>query len=254
MKISTIFRDLKRVIDSNAPVILTGIAVSGACLTTYLAAKGGNKAARAIIAEESKELRLLTAQEKFITTYKFYAPAAAALVGTTACMVMATKIGLDRTAAVAGAFVIAERANDQYRDKVKELLGENKHTKVVNATAEEDAKTLVVPNTIVLDGQDQVFVDKWSGRPFPSTKEKMQKAVNEFNHEMLYGKYASLSEFYNRIGLEDTEESDDIGWNNNRLLELVYTPVLKDDKAVVYFSFDQKPMPGFQKVDDPYCP
>lgn len=250
MKINTLIRDIKRVLDSNAPVILTGIAVSGACLTTYLSAKGAYKAANVVREVQSlNPTTELSNQEKFVLTYKFYAPAAVSLVGTSACMVMATKIGLDRTAAVAGAFVIAERANDQYRDKVKELLGQNKHVKVEDAVASDDVDKVVVPTTIVLDGQDQVFIDRWSGRAFPSTMEKMNRAVNDFNHDMLYGSYGSLSEFYTRIGLDDTEESDDIGWHQSRLLELVYTPTLKDEKAVVAFSFDRKPMPDFQHGD-----
>lgn len=259
MNISRTIKNFKRLVDANAPVILTGVAVAGACLTTYLSAKGGMKSAGALDdAEVVKRTALkdnsvdLTNTEKFIATYKFYAPAAVSLVGTVTCMVLATKIGIERTAAVAGAFVIAERANDQYRDKVKELLGENKHTKVVDATATDQVQAMAIPSNLVLEGSNQIFVDRWSGRPFPSTMEKMNKALNEFNQELLYGKFGTLTEFYKKIGLDEIQESDDIGWNDKRLLELIYTPVLKDDKAIVAFSFGRNPMPGFREEAE--CP
>lgn len=253
MNISRTIKNFKRLVDANAPVILTGVAVAGACLTTYLSAKGGMKSAGALDdAEVVKRTTLkdnsvdLTNTEKFIATYKFYAPAAVSLVGTVTCMVLATKIGIERTAAVAGAFVIAERANDQYRDKVKELLGENKHNKVVDATVADQAKNLVLPENLVLEGGKQIFVDSWTGRPIPTTMEKMNQALNEFNHELLYGDYASLTQFWKLVGLPGTSQSDDIGWNRTRLLELHYTPTLLDDRAVVYFTFDRNPMPDFQ--------
>lgn len=245
MKIPSQLKNLKSILDSNSPVILTGMAVSGACLTAYLAAKGGYKASQHMGDKDPQ----MPNNEKFIETYKFYIPAAAALVGTSTCMVLATKIGLDRTAAMAGAFVVAERANDQYREKVKEILGENKHVKVTDAVASEQVKSIPTPPNVSFGDQEQLFFDRWSGRYFPSSMEKMNRAVNDFNHEMLYGHYNSLSSFYNRIGLEETQESDDIGWNKESLLELVYTTVLKDDKAVIAYEFDRKPMPNFQDGD-----
>lgn len=253
MNIGKTIKNFRKILEVNAPVILTGVAVSGACLTAYFAAKGGYKSAN-IVREKQAEMdthtesRPLTTQDKFLLTYKFYAPAALTLVGTSACMVMATKIGLDRAAAVAGAFVVAERANDQYRDKVKELLGENKHTKVEDAVATDDVNEADIPTTIIIPEGEQIFLDRWSGRTFTSTREKVGQAVNSLNHEILFGSYASLSDFYSSVGLSNTEQSDNIGWNSDNLVELTYTPVLKDDRAVVAFSFDHKPMPGFQSA------
>ena len=252
MKVPSInFKDVRKVLDKNSPIILTGMAVSGTFLTAYLTYKGTQKATLEIIEAEdpSSGPVSLTNQEKFLLTYKFYIPAAGAVIGTSGCMIMATKIGLDRTAAMAGALVIAERANDQYKDKVKEILGENKALKVSDSVASDQVEKMPSHVFGVPNAGEQLFLDAYSGRLLSTTMEKMEKAVNDFNKEMLYGSYASLSDFYSRIGLDDIQESDSIGWNKERLLELVYTTVLKDDKAVVVFAFDKRPSPGFRDTD-----
>jgi hypothetical protein len=93
-------------------------------------------------------------------------------------------------------------------------------------------------------------VDDWSGRAISSTREQIEKQVNDFNKMMIYGSYGSLTEFYERIGLTETTESNDIGWNKERLLELIYTTTLKDDRAVVVFTFESKPTATFRDSKD----
>jgi hypothetical protein len=254
--ISAIVKSAQKLLDDNSPVILTGVAVAGTFATAWFTFKGTQKATIAISDEADKrnhqaeglgvEPTEITNQEKFLATWKFYAPAAVAVIGTTTCMVLATKISLNRTAALAGALVLAERGSDQYKDKVKELLGEKKHIQVTDAVAEE--KLSKIPAGYLPEPREgeQIFVDARSMRPISMTKDKIEKAVNALNAEMLEYTYASLSDFYEKVGLEPTQDSDSIGWNNQRLLKLNYTAILKDDRAVQLFTFDRSPMPDFR--------
>ena len=260
MKIPSLtFGDIRKVLDKNSPVILTGMALVGLGASAWYTYKGTQKATVAII--EAREYTSadgveftpddLTNQAKFLLTYKFYIPAATAVLGTGACMIMATKIGLNRTAALGAALVVAERGNEQYRDKVKELLGENKHIKVSDEVAKDQIAAMPAGSFPPITGGEQWFVDAWSGRKFPSTMERMNRAINEVNRDMNRDGYATLSDFYNSIGLDVIQESDVIGWGvdpgkADRLLDLTYTSVLKDGQAVVSFSFNRNPMPSFQ--------
>lgn len=246
MNINTTLRQLHKYADDNAPVILTGMAVAGATITAIFAAQGAYKAANVINEAEALSTEPASTQEKFLLTYKFYAPAAATLVGTSGCMIMATKIGLNRTAAAAAALAVTERTYDQYKDKVKETLGEKKHVAVTDQLAQDQVAAMPSSAFTLTNEGEQIFLDAWSGRTISTTREKIERAVNDFNKEMIYGGYASLSDFYNRIGLDDISESDEIGWNKSELLEMVYTAVLKDDKAVCVFTFDRKPMSTFR--------
>lgn len=261
--ISEILKNTQKLLDDNSPVLLTGMAVAGTFATAWFTFKGTQKATLAIADEADQrnhqaeglgvEPSPITNQEKFLATWKFYAPAAAAVIGTTTCMVMATKISLNRTAALAGALVIAERGSDKYQDKVKELLGEKKHTQVVDAVASDQAKSIPLDNTIPLEEGQQWFLDAYSGRYFKGDIEQIKAAVNSFNQEMIYGSYASLSEWYKRIGLEDIQESDAVGWNKKNLLEITQTAEVKTHRGkevvVVILTFDRRPEATFQDAD-----
>jgi hypothetical protein len=256
MKFADTYNQLKRLIDDNSPVILTGMAVSGTLLSVYYTYKGAVKGVRRIDhaeiqkrGPETDEINLdssLTNAEKFLLTYKFYAPAAVAVVGTSTCMIMATKIGLNRTAAVAGLLAVAERTHEQYSDKVKEILGDTKHVKVVDAVATDQVQNSSTAGLLPLADGNQEFFDLWTGRSLATTREKLEKAVNKFNHELIYGSHASLNEFYDKIGLEEIQQGDDIGFNVDHLLELHFTAVEKNERAVMAFEFNKAPKLGFR--------
>lgn len=252
MNVSALISKVRRLADENSPVILTGMAVSGAFLSAYFTYKGTRKSMIEIretndqIERASTTADDLSFLEELNLTWKNYIPAVSALGGTTACMIMATKIGLDRTAAMAGALVVTERTYDQYKEKVKETLGEAKHTKVVDAVATDRVNATPVNNLVIVGEGEQLCFDEWSGRYFKSSMEKILQAKNDFNHELLFGGPSSLSSFYSLVGLEPTQGSDDIGWMPEHLLELTVTSILKDNKACIAFQMDPMPTARFQ--------
>ena len=250
--INQTLRQVRTLLDEHSPVILTGMAIAGLGTSVYLTAKGAFKAKDAIVSREIEQGSTLTGQEKFLLTYKFYAPAAVTTIATAGCMVMATKIGLNRTAALGAALVVAERGNEQYRDKVKEILGDTKDQKVNDAVAAERIQNMA-PFESPREGE-QIFVDAWTGRRISTTMEKMERALNDYNKEMLHNRYMSLNELYARVGLDDIQMGNSIGWNvgkaQDKLLEFDYTTVLKDDREVVMFKFDRNPMPTFRDGGD----
>lgn len=251
MNVSALIGKARRLADENAPVILTGMAVSGAFLASWFTYKGTIKSAGQIIEKQLKEIGEgntsyePTPLDTLQLTWKNYIPAVAALGGTSACMIMATKIGLDRTAAMAGALVVTERTYDQYKEKVKETLGENKHVKVSDAVAQDRAQSTPSPQLNLTDGE-QICFDEWSGRFFKSSMEKLKSAENDFNKDLLFGSYASLNDYYRRIGLGDVGPGNDIGWNKEGLLEVIYSSVLKDNTPCIVIQFDKGPMSTFQ--------
>ena len=252
MKISSNIDDIRKMLDRNSPVILTGLAISGTLASVFLTYKGTQKSTLEIATKANHQNQFggekISNQEKILMTYKNYVPAAITTVGTCTCMVVATKIGLNRTAALGAAFVIAERNGDAYKEKVKEILGENKHVKVNDAVASEHLAQAPAlnPNIILTDGE-QWFLDDWSGRIFRTNIETYKQAVNEFNYDLLNDDSRSLSDFYSKIGLDTIQESDSIGWSSDRLLTVNYTTDLKDGKACVVTTFDRNPVPQFWK-------
>lgn len=241
-------------IKDNAPTILAGLAVGGVVGTGLLAHKAGRVYQQEII-EATHVLdptdRVLTGKEKFEMGWKRHIPVL--LIGsvTVTCIVAGTAIGNRRNAALMGMVAIGETAFREYRDKVEEVVGKPKASKVVDEIAQDKVNATHVEkgNEIVFLGDDEViFFDTLTGRFFSSTRSKIEKAEIDLNRQILGDMYASQNEWYDKIGLGHVQQGDDLGWNNERPLEVQFSATIKDDKPVFALSYRHAPMPGFHKI------
>ena len=242
----------------NAPAILTGLAVVGTLTTAYLTGKASFKAANLIRAEETMAIKSTgdafyecNNRRKFELAWKFYIPAASSAVTTVAFIVAANRIGTRRAAAMAAAYAIAERGFEEYREKIVEKLGERKE----RAARDEIAQTRVTrnppPEDMVLleDGLSVLCCDLFSGRYFMSDMETLRRAENDVNFQVNNDYYASLSDFYDAIGLPQTSMSGDVGWNSDKLLELEFaTTLTPSGKPCLTFDFKVMPIRGYSRL------
>lgn len=74
--------------------------------------------------------------------------------------------------------------------------------------------------------------------------ESLRKAENKLNSRLNREMYARLSDFYSLVGLPYTSNSEEIGWDSDKLLELRFTTVLSDDgRPCIAFDYNYtKPM------------
>ena len=231
MDFGILARRAGRVAADNSPAILTAFAVTGTVATAYLTGKAVLKADK-IIADYNRDLANaiqphnppLTAKEKVELTWKQFIPAAGAAVVTVACMVAANRIGARRVAALATAYGLAEKAALQYKDKVVETLGKKKEENIRAAMAQDEVdRHPISRETVFIEGGgSDLFRDSWSGRYFNSSKVALEKAMNQINYQLTHEYAASLSDFYDLVGLDHTDESDMIGWNSDCQLELEF--------------------------------
>ena len=227
----------------------------GTLATAYLTGKATLKASQIINDEQRKKDPIevheddyyLTTREKIDLTWKEFLPAAGVAVVTIACMVAANRIGARRVAALATAYTIAEKAALQYRDKVVETIGKKKEEGVRAAIAQEeiDRHPINRETVFVEGGGSDLFRDSWSGRYFNSTKMALEKAAVEINRQLNNDYSATLSDFYDLIGLDRTQESDEIGWNSDCHLELEFNwGSTADDRPCGVLRFRTVPYRG----------
>lgn len=250
MKIPSLVKQIQRFVDENAPAILTGIGIAGVGVTAVLTHKAATQSVLDIAYHETMNQTSTDGVDKLRLTWKNYVPAVAAGIGTAGCMFMATRINLQRLTTLGAVYAISEGNLKEHKAKVEELFGKKKATEVSDAVAKDQVEKTPLPQLVVGDGaNEQIFFDRWSGRYFTSSRQKIDAAVNDLNHEMIYGSYVSLSSFYKLIGLVDTQEAHEIGWNKKQLIEISYTAMLKDDVPIIAIEFDKRPMPTFQDDD-----
>ena len=83
---------------------------------------------------------------------------------------------------------------------------------------------------IITDKGNTLCYDGVSGRYFKSDIETIRRAINTVNRSMTYDMYVSLSEFYDELGLEHTDVSDDLGWNlDNGLVDIDFDSRIAED-------------------------
>lgn len=254
--ITQIAKRTERLITDNAPALLTAIGVTGTVTTAYLTGKATFKAAK-IIDDEQTMLNVkraageqqhdLTTGEKAKLVWKEYLPPAGAGALTVGCIIGANYVGTRRTAAIAAALTLSEKAAGEYKEKVLEKFGQNKEREVRDGVAADRVRRDFEGKQVVLvEGTGKVWChDAYSGRPFQSTVEEIRKAVNEINRQIERRNEgsATVSDFYDKIGLSHTSISDEFGWNSDDMLELSWTTVPLGDGLPAAHSYDFETRP-----------
>lgn len=239
-----------QLVADNSPAMLTALGVTGALTTALLTAKATFKAADVLREEmenktsdqlaSNEPIEALTTQEKTKAVWKLYVPAAGTAALTVAAIVGANHINTRRAAALASAYSIMQKAGDEYKAKVLDKIGEKKEAEVRQELAQDRVKASD-SKLIIIEGKDAICFDQHSGRRFQGSTEGLKKAQNDLNHMLIKNTYASLSDFYDKLGIPRTSDSDEIGWNVDNLLELEIGAVLDDGEPCI--SFDYRVMP-----------
>lgn len=262
--------DLAKVLlKHHSPTILTGVGVVGTVATAYLTGRASFKAAK-IIEQESYEMQAhqdpedsgqfvgrrvekdLTKIDKLKLTWRFYIPPVGAGLITVTGIVTANKISSKRIAALGIAAGISERALQEYKEKVFEKLGERQDQKMRDEIAQERvANAPISTKEVILAGTGEVLCyDMLSGRYFQSTVEEIKRAENKVNFEIVQFMRASLSQFYDEIGLPPTPYTDSVGWNSNNPIEIALSTVMSPDgRPCIAVDFTHHPTHDYDRLD-----
>ena len=252
--------NLKLLVNENSTTILTGVGAAGVAATAVLTGRATFKAAR-IIDEAALEVthennagvkKEFTKVETVKLVWRHYVLPSVVGVGTISAIILAHKISAKRIAALTLAAGVSERTLKEYKEKVIEKFGENKATAVRDEIAQDRVNANPAHKELVAVGTSDVLCyDAYTGRYFLSTVENIKKAENEINYELLHFGSASLSEFFDKIGLSATSYSDLHGWNSNHLLEVtISTTKTPDDRPCIAVDFKNPPIADYSR--EPY--
>lgn len=238
LSMTTLLKNVKTVLSSHSPEILTGLGIAGMITTTVLAVKATPKALDLIAEAEDEKFdngngEALTKVEVIKAAWKPYVPAAITGVASVACLIGASSVHSKRNAALATAYNLSATALAEYKQKVIETVGEKKEQLVRDKVAEEHIhKEPVNQSTIIVSGNGNTrCFDTITKRRFVSDIETIKRIVNELNRRMINGEdYISLNDFYYALDLDGVSIGDDLGWNVTRgLIELSFSAQLDTD-------------------------
>lgn len=249
MDIKKIRDNVVNTISDKSPEILIGFGLAGMLTSTVLAVKATPKALDILAEQEDRELSKV---DKVKLTWKCYAPAAIGYCASAACIIGANSVNTKRNAVLAGAYKISESALLEYRDKVKEVIGEEKE-KEIHAKIAEDRRCKEPENqgNVILTGKGDVLCyDMYSGRYFKSEMDEINAILNELNYKLMQDNLLALNDFYDALGLQPITTGYDHGWNvDEGLIKIYFTSTLADNGIpCLALHFDNLPRYGYDRL------
>lgn len=193
----------------NASSILTGVGAVGVVATAVTTAKATPKAMALIQNAENQKNEELSALDKIIIAGPAYIPSILIGASTIACIFGANHLNKQKQEAITAAYMMLDNSYKKYKDKVKEVCGEETEQKI----REEIAKDGFEIEYSDIDSEKKLFYEPISERYFESTIEEIQRAEYELNHKLILNDYANINDFYKLLGLAPTKVGDKIGWS-----------------------------------------
>lgn len=231
----------------NASTILTCLGGIGVVTTAVLTAKATPKALRVI--EEAKEEKGedLTVMETIVVAGPKFVPAMVIGAATVTCIVGANVLNKRKQAALISAYALIDRSYNEYKDKLKELYGEETHQSIVDAIAIEKAEDMQITAVNLCSACDMsleenysepvLFYDEFASRYFEATIEQVLMAEYHANRNLVLRGYVPLNEFYEFLGIAPTEHGDTVGWSVEDefyWIDFNHRKVLLDDTLECY--------------------
>lgn len=250
-----IFRELiqngQKLATTHAPALLTAFGAVGVASTAVLAGRAAYASHDRILTErlsrvpedtESDEITLepLNRSETVRLVWPLYIPAATTGAFTVAAIILAHRVNSKRAAVMVAAYALNEGKLEEYKNKVEEVFGEKKAQELSDNLVQDRVNSQYKEGEVIfspLDGKIMIR-DEYSGRFFWSTREVVDRAVNEINAEIIQNDYCTLTDFYSLVDLSPVSTSDHFGWNTNERCEINWTTCTTPDGNTPVHSFD----------------
>lgn len=217
---------MKSWLQRSSPTVLTCLGASGVVVTSILAVRATPKALRKI-QQDSRinhdgNPNAYTKIEAFKSAWVYYVPATAVGTATIICIFGANILSRHQQAAITSAYALINNTYQDYKDKVKELYGEETHQKIIDSIAKETCKDVYISSpgfcgssSLDFDEHDskdnRLFYDVFSKRYFESSVVRVIEAEYHLNRNWWIGN-ACLNDFYELLGLEPVDGGNELSW------------------------------------------
>lgn len=251
MKMSGLISNSKLFVKRNSATILTCMGGAGVVATSVMAVKATPKALQLLEEAEKEKQEELTNLEKVKIAGPAYIPSIVVGASTIVCIFGANALNKRQQAALTSAYGLINSSYKEYKNKVKELYGEDADGEVKNQIAKDKYEKADIPRA---EGFE-LFYDEFSGRFFRSTLEKVQRAQYEINRDLSLRDWATINEFYDYLGIPHVDAGDIIGWSAPMNGEMYWQTwvdfsnvKMVDDDGLEYYivRMFQEPMPDFE--------
>ena len=206
----------------NSSTILTVVGAVGVVATSVTAVQATPKALMLLENAKKEKGEELTKFEVVRIAGPAYIPSVAIGASTLACIFGANVLNKKKQAALVSAYALADNTYKEYRDKVRELLGEETDDRIISEIAKDKRDEEISAYTPGLgslpgSGEKCLFYEQHRGKYFEATMNDVLNAEYHLNRNFALRGCAALNEFYEFLGLEQTDFGDVLGWSAYKL-------------------------------------
>ena len=239
-----------RFVQQNSRTLMTagGLIFLGA--SNYFTFKGTLKAkeildkAREEEKAKNENFKDFSTLQKVEKVWKNYIPTATLVGCGAACILGVNAEATKQVATLAAAYKLSENAKDELEQKAKEVVGEKKFEEIRGMVAQDEVRANpVIQERVVMTGKGNTLCyDPHSGRYFRTDIEKLKKAINNADYELISdpGNVLTQNEFYTYIGLGDVQDGDCFGWDisqGQRLTVEFASTLTEDDEPCLVLEY-----------------
>lgn len=202
-----------------SPLILSIVGSIGVIATAVTAVKATPKALHVI--QINKDIRRSKAEtvddikqtkvDIIKLAGKYYIPSVAIGISTIACIMGSLALNRSQIKSVTSAYILLDQAYREYKNKVKELYGENAD----NSVKTEIIKDLYEDSGVLSREKALVFYEENYGKLFERTMTEVILAEYKLNRKFALDGEASINDFLDFLGLEPIYFGNCIGWLSN---------------------------------------
>ena len=233
----------------NASTILTVTGSIGVIGTAIAVGKATPKAIDILDRAKKEKGEDLTKLETIKLAAPVYIPAIMIGASTIICIFGANILNARKQAALMSAYALLDNSYKEYKKKFIELYGDDSDCNVREELAKDNYESKPI------ESDKQLFYDEFSQRYFESTTEQVLKAEYEINRLISTESAVFLNEFYDLVGLEQTDYGDFLGWSSYELMETTWyswvdfdhtKTVMDDGLECTIISFRMEPIFDFE--------
>lgn len=213
----------KKFVKKNGSTILTVLGAAGVVGTAVMAVKATPKAIELIEQAKEEKGEELTKWETIQVAGPTYIPSI--LLGTvTITSIFGANLLSRRTqASLMSAYALLDQTHKEYKNKVKELYGEDGDKLIRTAVAkdnydEEDEEEYEDE----YDDGKTLFYDEFSKRYYRVTNETQLRAEYEINKMLSETGGASLNDYYDLLEIDRQDYGEFMGWSAAKMYELYW--------------------------------
>lgn len=247
--ISTLSSELEK----HSPAILIGVGIVGFIASGVLAVTNTPKALDRIDDARRKKARE-NPEEEFTkvdvvkSCWKQYAGPVVIAGFSAASIIASAKVSARREMAAAALLKLTQDNFSEFKEKTKEVVGEEKVKKVEEEIAKNQFTPDHTPPTETIQGRGSVLCkDMMTGRYFWSDMNSLVKVENLLNKRMIedYG-YISLNELYDELYMDHCEAGEMLGWHVSAGLIVFETFSGLTDDGVPYLLLKHNAKPDYR--------